>query len=128
MFNIPKLSLIVLLLLSPPALACRDAYQSHAQRLAASELAVVARVSGVLVPTLEQPEIRGRDDAETLAIFANRKIRLAVIRQLKGQLPTEITIEVTQCSGSLAAKIGDKVYAYRIASQWRVISTSNPGA
>jgi len=128
MRNFRKPLLLAIAFLSGPALACRDAYQSHEQRLAASDVAVIARVSGILVPSLELPETRGRSDAATLSLFADRQIRLAIINQLKGQSSPEFTINVTQCAGSLDAKIGEKVFAYRIANQWRVVSPSNPAS
>jgi len=124
MLRLLKPSLITLLLLaSAPALACRDAFHSHEQRLAESDVALVARVSGVLVPLLERPEIRDNINAGIAGVLADHTVRLAVIQSLKGQSQSVILVDVTQCNGSVYAEIGAKVYAYRFGTSWHLVGT-----
>jgi hypothetical protein len=118
---VTKLGILVLLFATLPvsAFACRTPYQTHSQRLGASDLAAVARVSGIRSAALEADTYV---DAEKFPIIfeSERTIRLVVIQRLKGDPPKLIEITIDHCQGSLSAEFGGLVAAYRIDGQWRL--------
>ena len=102
---------------SPSASACREAYRTDEARLAAADVAFVARVSGVQSPALER---EGYSDPSNWidAVYSPRTIRLVLTRRIKGKPSRVVELEISQCNGSLDADVGASVTAYNIHGQW----------
>ena len=118
---LPALIILLLVGRSPDAFACREAERTHETRLAAADVAAVARVSAVSAPSLERPDYD--DERDRISSF-ERTIRLVVVQPLKGNPSKRIELTLSHCQGSLSAEVGLLVYVYEIHGQWRI--TSNP--
>ena len=106
------------------ALACRDFYPTHKARMDVAKIALVARVSGVLVPALEREDYDDNRDW-TSFVYSPRTVRLVVTSTLKGETPKRLELVIEQCNGSLNATIGSAVHAYKIHGKWRLDPTSD---
>lgn len=114
---LPWLTLTVGIAFSPSVLACREANWSEAEWLQASDQAALALVTGISIPALERPGVRGDTNAEILGVMADRQFRLAVIEARRGQLASELTITVGQCDG-MFEHLGSRVIAYHVGDRW----------
>lgn len=106
---------ILSFVLSTQALACREFRVDRSQQYAQADTVVVARISGIMIPALEDP-IDRRDDNKALIIggSADRVLRLSVIETRKGAPADVLTVNWKFCrdgAGGLG-RLGQRVIAY----------------
>jgi len=101
------------------AYACRDAHRTHEERLAVSRTALVARVSAVAIPAIEEDGYEELRDFP-LVVTSPRTVRLTVMKSLKGKSPRVFEIVATECNGSTHAEAGSLLYVYKIHGDWRL--------
>lgn len=112
--------LIVMLLLTTPALACRET--SRAQAFSDADIVLVGFVSSVRIPALEHLDDPALPLTSINAVgFAPRVIRMAVARQAKGpRSPRVRTIRVSMCQG-MFVDAGERVVAFHYPDgSWRI--------
>jgi len=109
---------IVFLGLSWSANACRlDIPQE--QRLPASDIAVIGRISGVYIPSLEQADAPTYAPHVSVAsVLADKEVRISVVEVLKGKAPTVLSVKVGDCQGGAVAVPGNMVHAYQLGGSW----------
>ena len=85
-----------------------------------AQTALVARVSGVRIHDLERGDNEGPgvNQARLKFVFSPRVVNLALVTSLKGKPSHVSRIKVSQCRGSLDAKLGDRVRVYKIHGDW----------
>ncbi len=112
-----------LLTVSFQVAACRDSYLTHESRMENADIAFVARVTGIAVPSLERDTY---DDKRDILSFvrAPRTIRLIATHTLKGSPEKFLELVVEQCNGALYAKIGGEVRVYKLQGGWRLAPVS----
>lgn len=99
--------------------ACRDAYRTHEVRMEKAEIALVARVSGVLIQSLERDEYV--DARDSINLFrTSRTVRLVATRKLKGNSSNLLELVISHCDGALNAVVGKEVTVFKIDGRWRL--------
>ena len=104
---------LILAALSAQAIACREAKFDRDLQFKLSRTVVVARISGVTIPALEESRERGNDNKALIeSVEGDRVLRLAVIETRKGKSPGILRVNWHSC-GMGVGELGQRVVAYQ---------------